>query len=362
MTNEEHFRAKFLLQSKKYNDGLAYVKGLLAASPQDDLLHAFLALLYQGLMNMSEAEKSIIQAIRLNPTEFLHYKNASKILLLSENPEKADEFISSALKLNPEDSDLFAFKGIVYISRREYNKAVLVTNKGLKLDPNNSQNLRTKALALSFLNEQKDADEISRDLLKNDPINAQNLLVKGVVSLNDSKKTSSDELRATLAFQPNNPHIQNAFRLSLRSELSGFLCLQNWSIGMGKSDSGPSVFVRILYVLFALVFIIISLFEGIKNVWLDLYLGFWNMNLVIQLSVFIYLPLYDTWLFFFNKESRALFDKTLKLKILIANGFIVLIISLSILGIVYNSIISNCSAYLNFINISSSNYAFKTAI
>ena len=89
MTNEDHSKATFLLQAKKYKEGLKFIKELLATDSEDDILYAFLALFHQGLLNIQEAEKAITHAIKLNPDEFIHFKNAAKIYLISEKPEKS---------------------------------------------------------------------------------------------------------------------------------------------------------------------------------------------------------------------------------------------------------------------------------
>ncbi|MEK6478701.1 hypothetical protein WJR50_14240 [Catalinimonas sp. 4WD22] len=338
MTNDQYLKANFYLQSKKYNEGLKLVENLLPGSPQDDMLYAYQSLFFQGLMNLRKAEASIMKAIELNPVEYEHYKNATKIQLLSQNPEKGDKLITAALNLNPNDADLFGFRSVVYISRQEYKKAIQIANEGLKIDPNNSQSLRAKALALSFLHEKEEAEKIANELLKDNPINAQNLLTKGLVSLCDPKKNSKVELQSALAQQPYNLHIQNAYRVSLKSELPGFLYFKNWAVEIGKPESMPSKLIRIIYIGFLIFCIITLLREGIHAVWLMLYLVFWNLNLAIQLSVIVFLPIYDTWLFFLSRESRPLFTKHLKFKLLVMDCFILISTAFFILAVIFYSI------------------------
>ena len=153
------------------------------------------------------------------------------------------------------------------------------------------------------------------------------------------KQTSSNELRASLALQPNNPYTQKTLRLSLRSELPGFHTFKNWALNASKPNSNASIFVRALYVLFVITSLILIMVNGITNVWLELYLAFWSINLALILSFFIYIPVYDYWLFVRKRESRTLFNKKLKIEILIELSLIIGILCLSVLSVVQGSTI-----------------------
>lgn len=322
MTIDQHQKATFFLQSKKYNQGLEFVRELLSVYPDDDTAFAFIGLYYLGLQNLKEAKIAFVKAIEINPEEFLHYKNIAKIELLDRNPEEANKYIDKGLNLNPADSGILGFKGMVFVSRFNYEEAINLANEGLKLDPTDAQCLRVKAIALSFLNKKDEANELAQTLLSENPVNAQNLLAKGIVDLQNTDNSSIEHIRTSLALQPNNPHLKEALRIALKHNLPGFKRWNNFAKSAGQPKSTFSALVNLLFFLFILISFLYLSQEGLDSTWRTLYLAFWSIGILLQWSFFIHIPLFDTLLFLFSKESRELFSTRLKVSLVINNTFL----------------------------------------
>lgn len=321
MTNEQYFKAKFFVETKKYGYGLKYINSLLAESPEDDILHAFLASNFQGLRKFEEAYKAISKAINLNPSEYRYYKTASKIQILMQNPEKAKELLDVAMGINPNDPDLFGYMSLVQTSFYGFERSLALADDGLKIAPDNMECLRAKALALTFLKRNDKAKEVTKKLLSNNPVNAQNLFTDGLVSLFNGEDSSKSLISLSLEKEPNNLHFRNAYRLSLRNELFGFPRLQKVIENVGRRGSIEANTFGFTYAaFFALCAInLIGMELGLENAisWLILYLMFWNINLIFHLIIAVQIPLYDAWLFLCNQKSRNLFSSVLKLKTLL---------------------------------------------
>ncbi|UZR96087.1 hypothetical protein [Chondrinema litorale] len=321
MTEEEYLQAKLYLQLKKYEHGLRYVKSLLTKSPEDDMLYAFLASCYQGLNKLDEAEIAINKAIGLAPSNYSHFKMASKIQLIKKNLKKAESFIDTAISLNASDPDLFGYKSIIMISQNAYSKALDVSKIGLEIDPDNNECLKGKALALNFLKKHDEAKSVRKRLLENNPENVNNLFVGGLVSLNDESNSSLQMMSLALKTQPNNPYIKEGYLIALRNQLFGFRKLMRFSSNFGRRDSLLGNTLSFVYIIFSILclFNLYSRDLGFKSSisWILLYLVLWNVNLVIQLIVTTPIPLYDAWLFIFNKKLRLLYSSLLKIKIFI---------------------------------------------
>lgn len=318
MTNDQYSQAKFYIQTKKYEHGLKFVNTLLAGSPDDDVLHAFVASNFFGLRKFKEAEKAISKAIGLNPLAFGHYKMASKIQIFNENPEEAKKMLDIAMGLNANDPDLYGYQSLIKTIKQDFKRALELADDGLRINPNNFECLKAKAIALSFLNRHDEAKEITKRLLSENPINAQNLFADGLVSLLKGSESSISMMSLSLEKQPNNPFIRNAYRLSLRSELPGFRQIQKWIGNVGKKGTVATNVFAITYTVFFLLCIINFMSQDFRSEkvisWLMIYLVFWNVNLAFHLLIAIPVPLYDAWLFVCDQKARDLFSATLKVK------------------------------------------------
>ncbi len=319
MTHEEYHKAELLLQTKKYHQGINYLKELLKKSPDDPTLHAFLAGNYQGLKRLNEAENAIAQAIKLKPLEVSYYKLAGKIQLLKQSPGLAKKYIQSGLELDPDNPDLLGYQSFTLLAFNKYEEALDFADNGLSIDPANIECLKAKAISLSFLNNNKEAKIIANDLLANHPVNATNLYAGGLVSLISGEESSKDMLSQSLAVQPDNLFIQNAYRLSLRSNLWGFRYVKYWTNGFAQKESAPAKLFAISHIVFLLFcFAKITDVEGIlfsKISWIWIYHAYWTLVLFFQLSMSLPFPIYDAWLYLSSKKARPIYTTVLKLKI-----------------------------------------------
>ncbi|MEH0154092.1 hypothetical protein V6R21_08070 [Limibacter armeniacum] len=342
MTIEEVTSARFYVQNKKYKQGIKYIQDLLATSPNDDGLHAFLAIYYCQLGQLNESVKAIATAISLNPIECAHYQLAAKIQMQLQNADKAIDHLNRAIAFNPNDANIFGDLSSLYVIKRNFDKALELANNGLSIDPTNAKCLRAKALVLSFLGQQDEAKHISDFLLGDNPINAQNLFTDGLISLTHGDESSTEMLSSALFKQPNNPFFQNAYKVSLRNKLPGYNTIQKVARNLGQKGSNEAHLIGIIYSTFIL-FCIANLYSselGFKNAipWLSIYLIFWNINLIHPLIMIIPMGIYDFWLYISNRRSRYLFNTTQTISTLLI--MVLLILSFSFYINAYASITS----------------------
>ena len=327
MNTEQHSKAAFYLETKKYNHGIEFIKSLLQEYPNDDQLHGFLSLYYQGLRDLNKSQKSIEVAIQLNPLESKYFKIAGRITLLLKKIDEAKSHLDKALELDPNDTDLYGLLGIVYISILKFDKAIEFANKGLNIDAQNKECLKAKSLALSYLKKNDAANEAANSLLRNDPINPLNLFVKGLVSLSNDDSSSKELFQSALSKQPYNDNIQSAYRISLRKELPAFNKLTGWIDNPDKKDNFRTLFaIGNSLVIFVVIgfYIYHKMNPDNDEWWYWPYLIHWNMNIMFQLFMFLAPPFYDAMLYIKNPKARHLYDTRLRLKTVVTTSLLAL--------------------------------------
>lgn len=344
MSSEEYQRAMLFLTTKKYQDGINYIKSLLTQSPNDDLLHAFMANNYLGLRKFEDAELFIKKAIELNPDEYYYFKTAAKIQILSENPGKAESYVTTAMEMNPIDPDLFGFQSFIYVTKKDFERGLELVDEGLQIDPNNLECLKCKALCHSFLGQKEKAEQVSNHLMSINPDNAQNLYTAGLVSLHQNHNSSEDKLAISLKKTPENPHTQKAYRLALRSQLPGFYKTNKWISNTAEQDSWEAKIIKSIYsgfIAFCFINILsMSMELSIAVPWIVVFLVFWNINLLFIGVPFIQIIVYDIWLFLSNSASRSLYSTGLRTRMIIGSTLILLSLSMLIGATVIQSLLS----------------------
>lgn len=108
---------------------------LLTKSPQDVLTLNLLALIYQDIDKLAEAEALYLKILKIDPNNYDVLNNLGSLYLSKLNFEKAREMYQSAIEIRNDDSSAYTNMGSAYLNEGNYEKSEEFYLHALSLDP-----------------------------------------------------------------------------------------------------------------------------------------------------------------------------------------------------------------------------------
>jgi len=140
---------------------------------RDVVAYDLLGWIYVELGAFAAAEKTLMAAIKIEPTWPSPHNNLARIYLAQGRRQEAVEKYEVALKANPQNAATYLSLGLLYENNREFHKAMRVYEKALRANPgfwfaaNNLAFLLTEASDLESDFER--AIRLAKDALKHRP-------------------------------------------------------------------------------------------------------------------------------------------------------------------------------------------------
>jgi tetratricopeptide (TPR) repeat protein len=185
-----------LLQDQYKSIRIAAARGLvtseLSAVDQQLFDKAFKALIYSNKINswrgegnanqgvlaiemnqISDAEKSFKNAIKIEPYFETGYINLADIYRAQQKPFQVASVLSKGIKNNPKSADLHYSYGLHFVRQKKIEKGIHLFEKAMTLMPDNAQYAYTYILALDGAGQSKQALTKLKTLIINYQDNAQ---------------------------------------------------------------------------------------------------------------------------------------------------------------------------------------------
>jgi len=129
--------ADLYYQQQDYVKALSLYKALLADYPNFGIAWAKLGIVYEAMGQHSEAKKSLLEAIQLNPEDIESKRVLAKVMLTLKQPRKAVELLRTVLEADSGRPELYLEYAETLNASGKTSAARGELEKGLKLDPGN---------------------------------------------------------------------------------------------------------------------------------------------------------------------------------------------------------------------------------
>lgn len=123
--------------------------------------------------NISDAEKSFNNAIKVDPYFETGYINLADIYRAQQKPFQVSVVLSKGIKNNPKSADLHYAYGLHFVRQKKLDKGIHLFEKAMTLMPDNAQYAYTYILALDGAGQSKQALTTLKTLIINYQNNAQ---------------------------------------------------------------------------------------------------------------------------------------------------------------------------------------------
>jgi len=155
----------------------------LALDPEDDRIHALLAICLPESKKFEEALESGRKAVGLAPdSSFSHYALAfaqyksdahasehQTLFSTRKEFQEAEASIQEAIRLDPHEGHYFALLSSIRLARRDWKGALVAAEQGLEIDPLDVTCTNCRATALVKLGRRAEAGEALDSALAEDP-------------------------------------------------------------------------------------------------------------------------------------------------------------------------------------------------
>jgi tetratricopeptide (TPR) repeat protein len=198
-------RATLLLEQSRYEMAEKELRLALAESPNDATAHALLGLCLSYLQQYQEATQAAETAISLEPdTPFPHYILAY-ILCDRRQLELAEKSVMEAIRLNPYQGSYFALLARCKYNQKLWDQALLAANQGLAIEAENVECLNYRALCLSQLGRGEEALATVEGAISASPEDATSYASSGWILLSHGKSPDKalEYFREALRINPN---------------------------------------------------------------------------------------------------------------------------------------------------------------
>lgn len=326
-----------LFENGRYEQAISYFKTALSESVDDFTTKFYLA---SSLFQTDEINKALNLAIELRvlePNEAQVYFLLSQIYLHLENTLEAERSIDQAIHIQPYHDAFFGQKAYILLSKKDFEGALNYANEGLKIDAKSSFCLNARTTALTKLNRKEEAKSSIDFLLQDDPEDALSHANAGWSYLehNDTKK-ALNHFKEALILNPNLEYARSGMSTTIKSKNKIYNLYLRYAFWISKkSEKNQWVFIVGLYIAYRVAVKILST-TGLTYLAIPLII----LYLLFALGSWIMEPL-SNMILLFDKYGRYLLDKNERL-----SGQIFFGLLLSSLLMFAISIITNNSYFI----------------
>ncbi|BDI29239.1 hypothetical protein CCAX7_12900 [Capsulimonas corticalis] len=228
-------RAQLFLQQSRSENALSEIHAALAMDPHDPVAHGFRALALGGLDRPAEAADAARQAVHFGPDiPYTHYVLAC-IMEDQGKLTEAERSIGEALRLSPDDPDLYARLGQIHIRRKRWASALEAAETGLALESDHIACAQLRAMALRHQGRRDEAELALRAVLARDPENHHSHTQQGWVCL--ERKDSAQALshfREALRLKPESAAARQGMVEALRAKYWLYRVILGYFLWIGR--------------------------------------------------------------------------------------------------------------------------------
>jgi Flp pilus assembly protein TadD len=166
--------AHVLLSEASFEPMLEAVERLMRLQPDSDRSHFLKAAALRGLGRFAEAERSLRDALAIDPSWPGYYKTYAQLLMTCDRHPEALRWTEAALRLDPDDASLHALRGALLLTVRPDNSVISdeAARHALRINPQD----RTARTVLGWNHlqrgEREAAEAAFRSVLTEEPTHA----------------------------------------------------------------------------------------------------------------------------------------------------------------------------------------------
>jgi tetratricopeptide (TPR) repeat protein len=153
-----------------------------------DLTHYNLAVVYDKLGRLDEAEKDYIEALAADPTNFLSCLNLGNLASRRKDFQAALGWYLKAAEIEPEFDGVQVDLGVVYGTLGDVDRALKHLDRALAINPKNIEALHDKAVLAAKQGDWEEARQLNRRVLEMAPDWKPALVLRDKLEKRDVKK------------------------------------------------------------------------------------------------------------------------------------------------------------------------------
>ncbi|MBK8846984.1 MAG: tetratricopeptide repeat protein [Bacteroidetes bacterium] len=232
-------RGKLLLQQHRFKEAVAEFRQHLSSFPDDAQAHVYLAICHLNADQITEAEASINEAIRLDPSDSFTFYMYSRIFLAKEKSKDAMVKINEAIAMEPYRDEYFAWRAQLFLLQKDYELALQSADEALAIDPGNVDALNHRATALIKLNKKEEAFATINEALYEDPENSNTHAntAWSILERGDHRK-AIHHFSEALRFNPNNEWAKHGMIEALKARYWLYRVFLKYMFWIGNMKPG----------------------------------------------------------------------------------------------------------------------------
>ncbi|SDM43272.1 Tetratricopeptide repeat-containing protein [Catalinimonas alkaloidigena] len=165
-------RAQLLIEQKRFAQAEQTLRSVQAHYPQDDSIHALLAVCQLEQDRLSDAEQSAREAVRLQADVAFNHYILGYTLCQQKKLEEAERVSREALRLDSSEAHHYALLARIRMLQKKWEEALEFANQGLEQSAEDTTCLNLRAQCLTKLNRNVEARLTIEDALEQDPEDA----------------------------------------------------------------------------------------------------------------------------------------------------------------------------------------------
>ncbi|MCB0836327.1 MAG: tetratricopeptide repeat protein [Bacteroidetes bacterium] len=275
-------RIELLISQRRYDMAEKEIMQALSESPQNALLHAYLAICLMGRDQLSEAKDAVKKAISFEPDFPFVYGLLSKIHYQEGDMKASMKIIDEAIRLNPVNADFHIHKAYIHFYNQEWQACLEAAERGLGFDSENVDGLNIRARVLVKLGRSPEASSAFEASMNRNPENAYTHINKGWALLEEGNYDEAlKHFKEAVRLDPNNDTARAGLVEGLKAKYwiyRGYLKFAFWLSNMSSKNRWFLMIGLILIVNFVpfLVpfYLVLIFFSWFSSVFFNLLLRF----------------------------------------------------------------------------------------
>lgn len=169
------------------------------------LVRVFLGIALMGQDKMEEALTEAETAIGLDPDFPFAHNLRGRLQFQLGNHKEAEKSLKEAIRLDPSDADHFVHLAYVYFNKTKWEDSIQTVEQGLALNPEHVGGLNLRARLLVKLGRTPEASQSFEASMNKDPENSYTHLSMGWAQLEEGDhKRALEHFREAVRLDPNN--------------------------------------------------------------------------------------------------------------------------------------------------------------
>ncbi|MEM8667939.1 MAG: tetratricopeptide repeat protein [Planctomycetota bacterium] len=237
--SDRYGRVHLLLSQHRYEMAERDLRSMLTQEPRDAVALALLALcVVHSPDRMTEATEIGQRAVGIEPDEPLAHYALAVSYLRRNRYEEAEKAILESLRLDPYDADACAILGQSYLSRSKYQESLEAAERGLSIEPDHIDCGNLRSISLERLGRGDEAIASASETLRRDPDDPMSHAAHGFTLLNSGRYEEAQvAFREALRLDPQNEMARVGMIAALNNRSFLFRQVHKFYVALSRLNS-----------------------------------------------------------------------------------------------------------------------------